>query len=71
MIGGCGLAGMIWRLARYRKLPSLKDPRPVERHEGMEGYYPASTEFYRLTDLAWNNWKYADGKGVYSTVVRL
>jgi len=54
MIGGCGLAGMIWRLAQERTQPSLKKwPHRVAAAQQWNG---PDAEFYRLTDRTWSWW---------------
>jgi hypothetical protein len=58
MIGGCGLAGMIWRLAKLRTDITV-NPHPQERvtvEAAAPQGWPASREFYRLTDRAWSWW---------------
>ncbi len=71
VIAGGGFALMAWRLARRRKLPSLTDTRPVERHRGMVEYYPASTEYYRIIDSAAAAWTAFAGARSYGICPRI
>lgn len=59
MIAGCGFAMMAMALADKRcewRHSSCSTGGPVERDTTIRfhGIYPASREFYRITDIAWS-----------------